>query len=144
MHDENDFKIYTADDGSVYVIGFRKWQVETTANTDHGRVEGTNHYCTLYLSDGRRYKIENKFLESKESLDRVMYSVLRVKDQNQANELYIQIEEKESTFAELVSNYSTGSEKNFNGIINNFSLKESLIKGTELSTKIIQKIGARI
>ena len=62
-------------------------------------------------------KIENKFLESKESLDRVMYSVLRVKDKNQADELYIQIEEKESTFAELVSNYSTGSEKNFNGII---------------------------
>ena len=62
-------------------------------------------------------KIENKFLESKESLDRVMYSVLRLKDKNQADELYIQIEEKEATFAELVSNYSTGSEKNFNGII---------------------------
>jgi|TARA_B110000003_G_scaffold93495_1_gene95632 sugar/nucleoside kinase (ribokinase family) len=30
------------------------------------------------------------------------------------------------------------------GIINNLSAKESLIKGTELSTKIIQKIGARI
>jgi fructokinase len=30
------------------------------------------------------------------------------------------------------------------GIINNFSIKESLIKGTELSSKIIQKIGARI
>ena len=30
------------------------------------------------------------------------------------------------------------------GIINNLSIKESLTKGTELSTKIIQKIGARI
>jgi sugar/nucleoside kinase (ribokinase family) len=30
------------------------------------------------------------------------------------------------------------------GIINNLSAKESLIKGTELSSKIIQKIGARI
>ena len=30
------------------------------------------------------------------------------------------------------------------GIINNFSIKESLIKGTELSSKIILKIGARI
>ena len=30
------------------------------------------------------------------------------------------------------------------GIINNFSIKECLIKGTELSSKIIQKIGARI
>ena len=30
------------------------------------------------------------------------------------------------------------------GIINNMSSKESLQKGTELSSKIIQKIGARI
>jgi len=30
------------------------------------------------------------------------------------------------------------------GIINNFTIRESLIKGTELSSKIIQKIGARI
>ena len=30
------------------------------------------------------------------------------------------------------------------GIINNYSIKESLVKGTELSSKIIQKIGARI
>ena len=30
------------------------------------------------------------------------------------------------------------------GYINNFSLKESLQKGTEMSSKIIQKIGARL
>ena len=30
------------------------------------------------------------------------------------------------------------------GMINNYSMKDSLIKGTELSSKIIQKIGARI
>ncbi len=30
------------------------------------------------------------------------------------------------------------------GIVNNLSIKESLLKGTELSSKIIQKIGARI
>jgi fructokinase len=30
------------------------------------------------------------------------------------------------------------------GIINNLTTKESLLKGTELSSKIIQKIGARI
>ncbi len=62
-------------------------------------------------------KIENKFLERKEFLDRVMYSVLRVKDKNQAEELFIQIEEKEASFSDLVSTYSLGSEKNFNGII---------------------------
>ena len=30
------------------------------------------------------------------------------------------------------------------GVINNLTTKESLLKGTELSSKIIQKIGARI
>ena len=30
------------------------------------------------------------------------------------------------------------------GLINNLSIKESLVKGTELSSKVIQKIGARI
>ena len=30
------------------------------------------------------------------------------------------------------------------GLINNLSIKESLMKGTELSSQIIQKIGARI
>ena len=30
------------------------------------------------------------------------------------------------------------------GVINNYSIKECLVKGTELSSKIIQKIGARI
>ena len=62
-------------------------------------------------------KIENYFLERKEALDRVMYSVLRVQDRNQATELFTQIEEKEASFSELVSSYSIGSEKNFNGII---------------------------
>lgn len=62
-------------------------------------------------------KLENSFLEQKELLDRVMYSVLRVPNSNQANELFMQLEEKEASFADLVSQYSIGSEKNFNGII---------------------------
>ena len=31
-----------------------------------------------------------------------------------------------------------------NGYINNLSIKESLIKGTEMSSKVIQQIGARL
>ena len=30
------------------------------------------------------------------------------------------------------------------GFINNFSIKDSLVKGTDMSSKIIQKIGARL
>tara|TARA_B100000900_G_scaffold98687_1_gene81575 strand:+ start:233 stop:1024 length:792 start_codon:yes stop_codon:yes gene_type:complete len=62
-------------------------------------------------------KIESTFLKQKELLDKVMYSILRVEKREQANELFIQLEEKESTFSDLVSLYSIGSEKSFNGII---------------------------
>ncbi len=57
------------------------------------------------------------FFKQKDSLDRVMYSVLRVKTAEQAHELHTQIEEMESSFSDLVSEYSIGTEKNFNGII---------------------------
>ena len=62
-------------------------------------------------------KIESTFLQQKELLDKVLYSILRVTNREQANELYIQLEEKESSFSNLVSTYSIGSEKSFNGII---------------------------
>ena len=62
-------------------------------------------------------KVNSVFFKQKESLDRVMYSVLRVKTSEQAYELHTQIEEMESSFSDLVSEYSIGTEKNFNGII---------------------------
>ena len=62
-------------------------------------------------------KIEAEFLKEKELLDKVMYSILRVESKDQANELYTQIEEMESSFSDLVSKYSIGTERNFNGII---------------------------
>lgn len=62
-------------------------------------------------------KIDEYFLEKKELLDKVMYSILRVSKKEQATELFTQLKEEESTFSELVSVYSIGSEKKFNGII---------------------------
>ena len=61
--------------------------------------------------------IESEYIKEKELLDRVMYSVLRVKDKEQAFELFTQIEEMESSFSDLASKYSIGTEKKFNGII---------------------------
>ena len=66
-----------------------------------------------------------------------------------------------SDYGHRVFSYSTGIDKNLNikdltgagdlfasgflhGFVNNLSLRESLKKGTELSSKIIQKVGARI
>ena len=86
-------------------------------------------------------KIDEYFLEKKELLDKVMYSILRV-SKEQATELFTQLKEEESTFSELVSVYSIGSEKKFNGIIGpvelgnlNINLSERLriSRGTTLA-----------
>ena len=62
-------------------------------------------------------KVEQIYIDRKPLLDKVMYSALRVKERSQAEELFVQIEEKESTFSDLVSQYSLGFEKDFNGIL---------------------------
>ena len=67
-----------------------------------------------------------------------MYSIMRVASKEEAEELYTQLEEKESSFSELASKYALGSEKNFNGIIGpveygalNVNLRERLRVSTE-------------
>ena len=65
----------------------------------------------------------------------------------------IAIENNEVTECESKSNLKivdlTGAGDLFaagflHGVINNFSIKESLVKGTEMSSKIIQRVGARL
>ena len=62
-------------------------------------------------------RIEPLFLERKASLDRVVYSLLRVRERAKAVELHLRLEEEEATFADLASTYSEGSEKQINGLI---------------------------
>jgi sugar/nucleoside kinase (ribokinase family) len=63
-------------------------------------------------------------IKNDEVIECAAYSDLKIKDLTGAGDLF-------------AAGY-------LHGIINNLSIKESLEKGTELSTKIIQKIGARI
>ena len=64
-----------------------------------------------------RHKAEAHFLKRKNQLDRVVYSLLRVKDHFLAQELYLRIEAKEANFADLAAQYAEGPEKQTNGII---------------------------
>lgn len=61
--------------------------------------------------------IESSFLNQKSSLDKVLYSLIRVKSKSEADELFLKLEEEEASFANLASNYSQGVEKDFNGVI---------------------------
>jgi len=65
---------------------------------------------------------EARFLQRKEELDQVTYSLLRVKDSNIAHELYLQLEANEATFESLASIHSEGPENRSSGKIGPASL----------------------
>ena len=60
-------------------------------------------------------KIERYFLTRKSSLDRVVYSLIRTKNYNLAQELYYRVLEGEQSFAEVASQYSEGPEAQTGG-----------------------------
>ena len=58
-----------------------------------------------------------RFLSRKNQLDRVVYSLLRVKEPGLARELYLRIAEGEADFSDLASRYSEGPERDSRGIV---------------------------
>lgn len=70
-------------------------------------------------------KAEARFLERKNQLDMVLYSLLRVKDAFLARELYLQIVGGEASFGELAATYAEGREKDSHGIIGPKALSQA-------------------
>lgn len=60
-------------------------------------------------------KVERYFLTRKSSLDKVVYSLIRTKNYNLAQELYYRVSEGEQSFAEVASKYSEGPEAKTGG-----------------------------
>ena len=70
-------------------------------------------------------KAEARFLERKNEMDQVVYSLLRLENSFLARELYLQIESGESNFADLAKRYAEGPERNTNGIVGPVSLTQA-------------------
>ena len=70
------------------------------------------------------HKSKARFLRRKKDLDQVNYSLIRIKDQFQANELYLRISEGESSFEEIATKYSKGPEKLSGGVVGTVSLRQ--------------------
>lgn len=70
-------------------------------------------------------KAEARFLDRKNELDQVVYSLLRLENSFLARELYLQIDSGESNFADLAKRYAEGPERNTNGIIGPVSLTQA-------------------
>jgi parvulin-like peptidyl-prolyl isomerase len=62
-------------------------------------------------------KLEAYFLQRKAQLDKVIYSLIRVKEQGTANELYFRLQDDAQSFAELARQYSQGPEAQTGGLI---------------------------
>lgn len=62
-------------------------------------------------------KLESFFLAHKSKLDKVIYSVLRTKEPELAQELYFRIQAQEQSFADCAAQYSQGIEAQTNGLI---------------------------
>jgi parvulin-like peptidyl-prolyl isomerase len=62
-------------------------------------------------------EVDRLFLDTKEQRDRVVYSLLRVKEQAAAQELYLRLEDDDATFTDLAGEHSQGSERDTGGLI---------------------------
>ena len=81
------------------------WQLELPLRVQH--------HCQHHF----HHKAEARFLARKEQLDRVVYSLLRVKDPFLARELYLQIAGGEANFADLAAEFAEGPERGTKGIV---------------------------
>lgn len=82
-----------------------RWQLELPLRIQHAARE-------RFLDQAEKH-----FLERKAALDQVTYSLIRVQDAFLARELYLQVMNGESDFADLAVRYSEGPEKNTRGSV---------------------------
>ena len=78
-----------------------------------------------FIQDRFAPKAEARFLERKNQLDQVVYSLLRLENSFLARELYLQIDSGESNFADLARIYAEGPERDTNGIVGPVSLTQA-------------------
>ena len=85
-------------------------------DNDLMRISSTQYKRNLFSLKFFEDKTEDFFKKRKEDFDKYIYSLIQVKDQNLAQELYLKLESNESEFSTLAKEYSLGPEKYRNGI----------------------------
>ena len=77
------------------------------------RPEACERFAEQHFGPG----LEEQFLKSRGAHDQIIYSLLRVRDPALARELWIRIEERETTFAEAAQVFGEGPEAARKGLI---------------------------
>ena len=78
-----------------------------------------------WCRDNFEKDLSSYYLKRKPLLDRVTYSLIRVKEEDLAFELYMRIFEDEEDFGELANKYSEGPEAKFKGLVGPVTLKQT-------------------
>jgi parvulin-like peptidyl-prolyl isomerase len=97
---------------------YDSWLKENMLTKEQFKILATND-CRLkqYCHEQFAHKVESRFLDRKQELDIIIYSLIRVKDFFKARELYYRIIGKESDFGDLSTMYSEGIEQRTRGIV---------------------------
>lgn len=104
---------------------FDNWmECRSLKESDVDLIAEKSYLWELWCKKAFASKIKSIFLERKDSLDRVEYSLIRVKSMNLANEIFLRIHENESSFGEMATEFSIGSEKKTGGRIGPISLND--------------------
>ena len=110
ISDNSSFNKWKKDNGlsdlELKAIIFRNWRWE--------------QWCKNNFKD----MIPSYYLERKILLDQVSYSILRVKKKTLAQELFLRINEGESSFEEIASKYSEGPERDTFGKVGPVSMNQ--------------------
>ena len=72
------------------------------------------------------HQVEAKFLERKNNLDIVVYSLIRIQNFFTAKELYLRLLNKEETFEDLAEKHSEGPERKTRGIVGPTSIEHPI------------------
>ena len=93
-------------------LSAKGWQ-EPDLTVHLARPEALKRFARQRFGPG----LEDSFLASQGSHDQIVYSLLRVRDAALAQELWIRLEEGETTFAEVATHFSEGPEAARKGVI---------------------------
>ena len=95
---------------------FREWLINAKLTEEKFKLITLRNWMWLNWCRNHFEKdLPDYFLKRKSHIDKVIYSIISVKDENIANELYFRIKEDEEPFWLIAKNYSSGPEKYSDG-----------------------------
>ena len=102
----------------IEIDEYDEWLIKNSYSKKSMEIKLTaSERIQIYSKDNFNAKVKARFLDKKNYLDKVVYSLIRVKDQFQAKELYMRISEGEADFGDIASQFSEGPESLTRGII---------------------------